>query len=849
MASPQPYKKPNKKTCAVQRPLDFRLLFESAPTPFLVVLPDDPVFTVVAASDASVHATGLARENLLGRGVFEAFPDTPRDPTASGVRNLRASFRRVIATRSPDCVRFQRYPFAPSSEGCGFEQHYWRGLNTPALGPDGSLLYIIHSTEKVMDEEAAAFIVDPTESKQSQRDSFLVRLDDATRPLANPDEIMETVSRLLGEHLQVDRCAYCTVGPDEDTVEIASEYSRPDVPSFTGRYRLTQFGEEAARLLRDNRPFVVEDIESDSRTAGARPAYRRVGIRATASVSLHKTGRLVAALVVHQRQAPRRWLQEEVELLGLVANRCWESIERARVTRELQESERRFRLSQKAGRIGSFEWLMKENRIIWTAEHLALYGISAGPFEGRVEDWEGRVVAEDAQRVLAEIKSCLARGGAELAYEFRAVLPHGRLRWLRAQVQFFYDHTGAPDRMLGVNIDIDAQKQAEAHLRQQWHVFDTALSNTLDFLYIFDLEGRFIYANRTLLSRMQMTLEQVLGNSFFDLDFPAALAGCVHRQIEQVIADRQPVRGQTSYTNPTGQTRHYECIFVPVFGAGGQMEAIAGSTRDVTERKMAEEQERERQERMLESARLESLGVMAGGIAHDFNNLLTGILGNASLLAETAHGAEHSMVNQIMLAAERAADLTRQMLAFSGMGRFTVERLDINTLVQENLKFLKASLPRTVSVELELCCKGCFIEADRGQIEQVVMNLLINASEAVGDRPGKVAIRTALIERESSRFNAHLQAVVPPGHYSLLEVRDNGSGMTAETVKKIFDPFFTTKFTGRGLGLAAVLGIVRGHHGDLEVVTQPGLGTTFRIFLPASKRVVSRGRRSSRARR
>ena len=825
MASP--HRKPNKKekSCAVPPLRDFRLLFESAPAPLLVVLPDDPVFTMVAASDGLVHATGLARENLLGRGLFEFFPDA-----------LRASLRRAIATRSPDRVPLQCCRFAR------------RGLNTPVLGPDGSILYLIHSTENITDEEAAGFTADLIESQQSRRDAFLVRLDDSTRPLANPDEIMETVSRLLGEHLQVDRCAYCTIGPDEDTLEVASEYRRPDVPSLTGRYRLSQFGEEVPRFLRANMPFVVEDIESDSRTTDARPAYRLAGVRAVAAASLHKAGRLVAAIAVHQHQAPRRWLPEEVELVRLVANRCWESIERARITRELQESERRFRLSQKAGRIGSFEWLFKENRIIWTAEHLALYGIPDGPFQGRVEDWKGRVVAEDSRRVLAEIASCLARGADEHASEFRAVLPDGRLRWLRAQVQFFYDQAGAPDRMLGVNIDIDAQKQAEAHLRRQWHIFDTALSNTPDFLYIFDLDGRFTYANRALLSFLQITLEEVLGKNFFDLNLPADLAGGVQRQIQQVISSRQPVRSQTPYTDPTGQTHYFECIFVPVFGAGGQVEAVAGSTRDVTESKKAEQQERECQERMLESARLESLGVMAGGIAHDFNNLLTGILGNASLLAESAHGREHAMINQIMLSAERAADLTRQMLAFSGMGRFTVEVLDINRLVKENLALLKASLSRTVCVELELGCEACFVEADRAQIQQVVMNLLVNASEAVGDRPGKIAIRTALVERESSRFNAHLQAVVSPGHYALLEVRDNGSGITAETLKKIFDPFFTTKFTGRGLGLAAVLGIVRGHHGDLEVMTQPGIGTTFRVFLPASERAVSRRRRSSRAR-
>ncbi len=228
---------------------------------------------------------------------------------------------------------------------------------------------------------------------------------------------------------------------------------------------------------------------------------------------------------------------------------------------------------------------------------------------------------------------------------------------------------------------------------------------------------------------------------------------------------------------------------------------------------------------------------MAGGIAHDFNNLLTGILGNASLLTEIVEGEEREMASNIMLAAERAADLTKQMLAYSGKGSFIIDILDLNALIQENLTLLRASLARNVTVELELSPEACWIEADRAQMQQVVMNLLINASEAIGDTPGTVAVHTAVIERVDSQFSAQTKALVPSGRYVLLQVRDNGSGMKPETLKKIFDPFFTTKFTGRGLGLAAVLGIIRGHHGDIEVESERGRGTTFRVLLPASQQV------------
>ena len=369
-------------------------------------------------------------------------------------------------------------------------------------------------------------------------------------------------------------------------------------------------------------------------------------------------------------------------------------------------------------------------------------------------------------------------------------------------------------------------------LRQQRHQFDAILSNSPDMTYAFDLHGRFTYANRAVLSLLGLSFDEVIGKDFFDLKYPEPLARQLHAQIRMVVDSKEAIRDVTPFSGATGETRQYEYIFVPVLDQNGCVEGIAGTTRDITERKQAEEQEREREEQLRESARLESLGVMAGGIAHDFNNLLTGIMGNACMLADQFHDADGSIARQIVIAAERAADLTRQMLAFSGKGRFVVERIDLNAMVRENLTLVRASLSRTTSVDLNLSSEQCLVEADASQIQQIVMNLLINASEAFGDRPGTVKVRTAITERVVKLFSPFLQTAVPPGRYVLLEVSDSGCGMSPETLKKIFDPFFTTKFTGRGLGLAAVLGIARGHRGDIEVVTQEGSGTTFRVLLP-----------------
>ena len=489
---------------------------------------------------------------------------------------------------------------------------------------------------------------------------------------------------------------------------------------------------------------------------------------------------------------------------------------------------------------GTYEyiWLLARDGTLLEANHaaLAFAGVPRADSVGR--SFWGTLWFSGTPGAPETVRQAIARAAAGEFVRFETSLRRPTGEWRDFDLSF---HPGRNDLGEVVLIvpegrDITERKHADERLRQQWHSFDTALSHIPDFVYTFDLEGRFTYVNRALLSLWQKPLEEALNKNFHELGYPADLAARLQRQIQQVIETRKPVRDYTPFTGVTGETREYEYIFVPVFTAGGAVEAVAGSTRDVTEHKRAEEQERERQAQLLDSARLESLGVLAGGIAHDFNNLLVGILGNASLLTEAVPESERSFAVDIVHAAERAAELTRQMLAYSGRGSFVIEVLDLNALIRQNLSLLRASLSRSVTFALDLGPEECCVEADRTQIHQVIMNLLINASEAVGDGPGRVAVRTRIVERPESVVSTHLHSVVPPGSYALLEIQDDGVGMGPETLKRIFDPFFTTKFTGRGLGLAALLGIVKGHHGEIEVESRPGLGSTFRVFLPLAAR-------------
>jgi PAS domain S-box-containing protein len=282
-----------------------------------------------------------------------------------------------------------------------------------------------------------------------------------------------------------------------------------------------------------------------------------------------------------------------------------------------------------------------------------------------------------------------------------------------------------------------------------------------------------------------------------------------------------------------GRVKHFETVRVrkdgrpiqvsltisPVRDGTGEIVGASHISRDITERREMEEQYRQTQ-------KLESLGVLAGGLAHDFNNLLTGIMGNASLaMDELPHNSPtHSRIAEVLSASERAALLVRQMLAYAGKGQFVVEQINLSELTAEIVPLVRTSVPRNVELVLRLSKDVPVIEGDPSQMHQLIMNLAINAAEAIGEAAGTVTIATYAQDTEAER-----QVV--------LQVRDTGCGMDEGTKSRIFDPFFTTKFTGRGLGLAAVLGIIRGHRGFISVETAPGQGSTFTIALPAATRL------------
>jgi two-component system cell cycle sensor histidine kinase/response regulator CckA len=374
-----------------------------------------------------------------------------------------------------------------------------------------------------------------------------------------------------------------------------------------------------------------------------------------------------------------------------------------------------------------------------------------------------------------------------------------------------------------------------AELNDSRALLEAIIDHNPSAIWIKDTDLRYRLVNRTFAAHYGREKTELLGVTELGVHTAETLAA-MQKVDREVLAD--------------GKTRHYEqsnmlsgrerTFLISKFAIrrrDGTISSVAGVSTEITELRAAEAERLAIQRKLQETQKLESLGVLAGGIAHDFNNLLTGILGHATLcrnlVAPGSSGA--SSLQQIELAARRAGELCQQMLAYSGRGRFSIGPLDLGALVGESVPLLRLSLPKSARLTLDLAPGLPSVVADASQVRQIVMNLVMNAAEALPAAGGDITARTRLVLADADLFAACvLQPALPAGAYVCLEVSDTGSGMSAETIAKIFDPFYTTKFTGRGLGLAAVLGIVRGHQGALRVISQPGAGSSFFLYLPAS---------------
>jgi signal transduction histidine kinase/CheY-like chemotaxis protein len=377
-------------------------------------------------------------------------------------------------------------------------------------------------------------------------------------------------------------------------------------------------------------------------------------------------------------------------------------------------------------------------------------------------------------------------------------------------------------------------------------------------IVIFALDGSYRYLafnqNHARTMKLIWAVDVRVGANMLDLigrdddrdkarhNFDRALAGTSFTVVEE-------------YGDERNQRRYYENVYSPIHDGVGQVIGLTVYLTDITEQRLAEiELARHRasleqlvalrtgeleaaHEKLLHAQKLESLGVLAGGVAHDFNNLLAVMLARAEL-AIARMDESHPARQHVEIMRETALEarmLTKQLLGYSGKGKFVIHHVSLTTLVESMAQLLRASVRKSIALTFELCPASAVVAVDVTQIRQVLLNLVTNAGEAIGDASGHVAVRTLTVEATAEMLDqAFAASDMRPGLHAAIEVEDDGCGMDEQVRQKLFDPFFTTKFAGRGLGLAAALGIVSSHHGTILLRTAPGDGTRFTVLFPIS---------------
>jgi PAS domain S-box-containing protein len=318
----------------------------------------------------------------------------------------------------------------------------------------------------------------------------------------------------------------------------------------------------------------------------------------------------------------------------------------------------------------------------------------------------------------------------------------------------------------------------------------------------------------------------------------------VRALLDEVASKRTPYQSEFRIVRPDGTTRWLAARGQPLFDPQGQLLGIVGVNFDITQRKQAEAEQQRMERRLQESQRLESIATLAGGAAHDFNNLLTSILGYASLAASDlpSGSAIQPYLEQIQTSAQQAAALCRQLLAYAGKSLLVARPVHLGQLLQEMASFLKTVIGARVSLHLDVAPDVPWVQGDPAHLRQLLLNLTVNAAEALGEVPGTVGVGVSGQHITRDFFQSGYRGVdLPEGDYLCVEVSDNGCGIPPENLERIFEPFFTTKFPGRGLGLAAVLGIVRAHRGGIKVASVVGRGSSFQLLLPISSAPISSG--------
>ncbi len=540
-------------------------------------------------------------------------------------------------------------------------------------------------------------------------------------------------------------------------------------------------------------------------------------VSANAAPIYDKAGNVIAGIVVFTDITDRKLSEEKLKIIT-----------------------QRLHLATSAAHLGVWDWNVRDNTMVWDDRMFELYGVKPDAFSSNIDAWTNGLHPDDKDMAFAECQAAL-NGEKKFDTIFRVLHPDGTVKHIKANALVIRGKDGAAERMIGINADVSKAKKSEEELKEANEFLTLTIKSAGSAMWAMDcITGQLYWSPEQFLMlglEPASTANYELWKSTLhpdDIDVAEA-------NITNAMRDHTDFFNEYRIIKPTGEIRWINAFGQTIYDESGAPQRMYGICLDITDRKKAEEEKHALEQQLQHTQKLESLGVLAGGIAHDFNNILAIIVGYCGL-TKLNYGKAEKNIPIIEEAAERAAGLCRQMLAYAGKAQLTKSKINMVKEVEEILGMLKATLPQNAVIKTDLSSEIPLIEGDSSQLRQVVMNLIINASEAIGTEQGVVDISFSRIKLIAGKiYEDYNGKPIPPGEYVCLEVTDNGCGMNEETKWRIFEPFYTTKFTGRGLGMSAVLGIIKSHAGALKLFSQPGQGTTFKVYLPIPISETNRG--------
>jgi PAS domain S-box-containing protein len=929
---------------------DFRTLFESAPGLYLVLNPD---LTIVAVSEAYLRATMTNRADILGRGLFEVFPDNPDDPEATGVSNLSASLERVLQSRTADTMAVQKYDIRrPESEGGRFEERFWSPINSPVFSPTGELRYIIHRVEDVTDfvrlkqlrDEQYKLTEDLRERADQMETEVFLRAQELQEANRRLRAAREDLALRVQERTSELEAAAESIRTSEESYRLLFE-SNPhpmwvyDVETLgflaVNEAAIAHYGYSAdefrAMSIIDIRPpeevlpllQTIRELSPDKTTVVFRKHSKKDGtiidIEGT-SREVYLAGRrarLVLAIDITERKRQEEALHESEERYRTVTETASEAIitidEQSKILFVNPAAELTFgysseeMLGQELTMLmpGYLRHLHRAGLKRYAADgerHIAWHGtelpglhksgaeipleISFGEFirngrrffTGICRDITDRkqadaererlaaIVASSQEAIISIVDDRIAswNAGAEKMYgytEAEAVGQHismllpperfdelerirgklqrnERIEYLETErlrkdgscvdvsvsVSPIKDDAGRAIGAATIARDITERKRIERELKRSEERYSDLVENAHDIIYTHDLQGNYTSVNKAGERITGYTKEETLKMNLAQAVAPESI-----EYARRMMREKLEGEGETVYEleiiAKDGRRVAIEVNTRLIYQDGVPV-GVQGIGRDITERKQLEQQ-------LRQSQKLEAIGQLAGGIAHDFNNLLTAIIGYSDLLLRQLGTDERfrADVEEISAAGKRAAVLTNQLLAFSRRQVLQPVVLNLNDVVVNIERMLRRLIGEDIDIETVTEEGLGLTKIDQGQCEQILMNLAVNARDAMPNG-GKLTIETANVDLDETYTRHHPEIV--PGRYVLLAVSDTGTGIDPETQSHIFEPFFTTKDQGKGtgLGLSTVYGIVRQSGGHIWVYSEVGHGATFKVYLP-----------------